>query len=184
MQGLIVKALKKLDSRDCIKYKTNKILFVLFIERGDPMRLTRAGEYAVRCVFYLSKQEPDVVIRRSEIAREMGIPDPFLGKIAQQLSRAGIIEIVQGAKGGLRLLRAPNELNLLEVVEAIMGEITLNDCILNPDSCSRATICAVHTVWQKAKTQLRQTLGEANFYELIRSESTQECIVAEKRQHK
>jgi DNA-binding IscR family transcriptional regulator len=35
-----------------------------------------------------------------EIARRMDIPEQFLGKIALQLARAGVIEIVQGAKGG------------------------------------------------------------------------------------
>ena len=127
------------------------------------MRLTRAAEYAVRCVLYLSAQENGVVASRKDIAREMDIPDQFLGKIAQQLSRAGILEIVQGPKGGFRLLLSPDKMRLLDVVETVIGEIFLNDCLMRPDSCARSQTCAVNKVWEKARNQLRDTLRESTF---------------------
>ena len=133
------------------------------------MRLTRAAEYAVRCVLYMAKQPVQSVIPRRNISRLMLIPDQFLGKIAQQLARAGLMEILQGARGGLRLLKAPESISLLEVVEAVMGEIFLNDCIMNSLSCERTSTCAVHTIWEKARNDLRRTLGEANFQQLSSS---------------
>jgi Rrf2 family protein len=135
------------------------------------MRLTRAGEYAVRCILYLSAREEGVVISRREVAEAMEIPGVFLGKIAQQLARAGILEIIQGARGGFRLLRSPKEITLLEVVEAVVGEIFLNDCLLKPRSCSRVECCAVHQIWIKARTQLRETLGQATFAQFLSEES-------------
>lgn len=135
------------------------------------MRLTRAGEYAVRCVLYLASQGVGALCARKEIARQMDIPDQFLGKIAQQLARAGAIEIVQGARGGFRLVVAPEELTLLEVVEAVIGEIFLNDCVMRPESCNRSHACAVHCVWAKAKDQLRQTLQEATFARILQETS-------------
>ncbi len=137
------------------------------------MRLTRAGEYAVRCVLYLSGQDRGIIIPRREIAHEMEIPEQFLGKIAQQLARAGIVEIVQGSKGGFRLVISPDQVSLLDVVEAVVGKIFLNDCVLRPDSCLRMQTCSVHQVWQKAKTQLRETLREATFAQLFEEKS---CI--------
>lgn len=135
------------------------------------MRLTRAAEYAIRCVLYLSKQSEGCVVARMEIASAMEIPDQYLGKIAQQLSRAGIIEIRQGARGGFRLVKPPSDLSLLDVIEAVMGEIFLNDCVLRPDSCTRSDACSVHVVWEKARNQLRKTLGEATFSTLIRNKA-------------
>ena len=131
------------------------------------MRLTRAGEYGVRCILYLAAQGRGVLIPRKEIVEAMEIPDQFLVKIAQELAKAGFIEIVQGAKGGFRLLRPLEEIDLLGVVEAVIGEIFLNDCILNPDSCKRVNTCAVHRVWEKARNQLRDTLREATFSRLV-----------------
>ncbi|MBW2095920.1 MAG: Rrf2 family transcriptional regulator [Deltaproteobacteria bacterium] len=135
------------------------------------MRLTRAGEYAVRCTLYLSSRNSGQIISRKEISREMDIPGQFLTKIAQQLAKAGILEIVQGAKGGYRLLAPPETLNLLEVIEVIEGELFLNDCVLRPESCFRSPTCAIHRVWEKARDQLRQTLRHATMDKLLDEEN-------------
>jgi Rrf2 family protein len=134
------------------------------------MRLTRAGEYAILCVYFMAKHEKGMVISLKRIAGAMDIPKQFLSKIAQQLSRSGIIDISQGPKGGCRLLVAPEKLSLLDVVEAIMGEILLNDCMLNAETCKRKVACAVHLVWKKAESQLKQTLREATFDKLVKEE--------------
>jgi Rrf2 family protein len=127
------------------------------------MRLTRAGEYAVRCMMYLSCLEVNKIGSRLEIAQAMDIPAQFLGKIAQQLARAGYIEIVQGPKGGFRMIVPPEKVTLLGVIEAVIGEIYLNDCLMRPESCHRLPTCSVYRVWKKARHQLRQTLEETTF---------------------
>lgn len=130
------------------------------------MRLTRAGEYAVRCMLYLSCLGVNKIGSRMEIAQAMDIPAQFLGKIAQQLARAGYIEIVQGPKGGFRLVVPPEKVTLLGVIEAVIGEIYLNDCLMRPDVCYRSPTCSVYQVWKKARHQLRQTLEETTFASL------------------
>ena len=127
------------------------------------MKLTRAGEYAVRTVLYLGTAEPGRVVPRREVAQAMDIPHEFLGKVAQDLSRAGIIRIERGAKGGYRLIPAPADVNLLDVVEAVEGEILLNDCIGSKKSCSRSLTCPVHPVWAEARGRLRLILAQADF---------------------
>lgn len=141
------------------------------------MRLTRAGEYAVRCMLYLASLGTGELAMRKEIARTMDIPEQFLGKIAQQLSRAGFIDIVQGSKGGYRLVVPPQKLTLLDVVEAVVGEIFLNDCVMRPASCNRSNACAVHLVWKKARSQLRATLKEATFAGLLQDSCQADAII-------
>ncbi len=135
------------------------------------MRLTKAGEYAVRCILYLSSQKEGAVIGRREIAQQMDIPDQFLGKIAQQLARAGLIEIIQGARGGYRLRLPPVEISLLSIVEAVIGEIFLNDCLMNSKYCLRSKVCSVNKIWEKARNQLRDTLRNVSFDQLLKEES-------------
>ena len=137
------------------------------------MRITKAGEYAVRCVLFMSGCEKNKIISRKEISRKMDIPEQFLGKIAQQLARSGFIEIVQGARGGYRLLITPEKISLLDVVESVTGEIFLNDCIMNPDSCRKSSSCSVNSIWEKARDQLRETLKQATFNKLLEDKS---CI--------
>ncbi|WP_084456579.1 RrF2 family transcriptional regulator [Desulfogranum mediterraneum] len=137
------------------------------------MRLTRAAEYAIRCMVYLAKQGKGVLTSRQEIAERAEIPGHFLAKIAQDLAKAGFLEIRQGAKGGFVLLKNPIEISLLEVVETMIGEIYLNDCIARPASCKVSYSCAVHRVWLEARDQLRATLARVSFEQLVREES---CI--------
>jgi Rrf2 family transcriptional regulator, iron-sulfur cluster assembly transcription factor len=140
-------------------------------EQVGAMRLTRAGEYAVRCMMYLCCLGVGNTGSRKEIAQAMDIPAQFLGKIAQQLARAGYIEIVQGPKGGFRLIVPPEEVTLLGVVEAVIGEIYLNDCLMRPESCFRSPTCTVYGVWETARRQLRQTLEQTTFAGLLEEPS-------------
>ena len=135
------------------------------------MRLTRAGEYAIRCALYLCFEGMGTVASKKKIAECMDIPSQFLGKIAQQLARAGIIEIVQGSRGGYRLLIPANDLTLLDVVEAVIGEIYLNDCVARPDSCDRIPACSIHRIWDTARNQLRDTLRQADFKSILADRS-------------
>lgn len=130
------------------------------------MRLTRAGEYAIRCISYLSKKGIGVSVPKQEIADQGEIPSSFLAKIAQDLSKGGLIEIQQGAKGGYRLLKEPEDITLLEVVEIMIGRIYLNDCVGRPKSCPSSPRCLVHRVWDNASEQLRTNLANANFAQL------------------
>ena len=131
------------------------------------MRLTRAGEYAVRCMLYLCREGRGVLTNRQEIADSADIPPHFLAKIAQQLAKAGFIEIRLGAHVGLVLIKDPSDISLLEVVETMIGEIYLNDCIIRPGSCGDQPFCAVHKVWLRARNQLRETLAAVSLAELL-----------------
>jgi len=119
----------------------------------------------------LAKNGIGKVVSRNEVSAYGHIPPHFLAKIAQQLSRAGIIEILQGARGGYRLLVPPEKLSLLQVIEAIIGEIFLNDCVVRPESCHASSSCAVNSVWLQARDQLRKTLAQVTFAQLIEDES-------------
>ena len=135
------------------------------------MRLTRAAEYAIRCMIYLARQGRGVLASRQDIAASAGIPPHFLAKIAQNLAKAGFIEIRQGARGGFVLQKEPADISLLTVVETMIGEIFLNDCVARPASCQASYHCAVHRIWLEARDQLRHTLQQVHFDQLIRDDS-------------
>ncbi len=111
------------------------------------MRLTRAAEYAIRCVIYLSRQGQSVLTSRQEIAEQADIPAHFLAKIAQDLAKAGLIEIRQGARGGFLLSKNPADVTLLEVVETMIGEISLNDCVARPSGCKISRCYSHQNLW-------------------------------------
>jgi Rrf2 family protein len=134
------------------------------------MEITRATEYAIRCVLHLALAPPDRVVPRREIAAARGIPDQFLSKIAQRLARAGVIRIHQGARGGYQLAIPAERLTLLEVVEVAEGALVLNKCVMHAKTCARTCVCAAHRVWSEARRQLRATLAGVTFATLAAEE--------------
>ena len=132
------------------------------------MRLTRAAEYAIRCMIYLCQLGRGMLANKNDIAEQAEIPPQFLAKIAQDLAKAGFIDIRQGPRGGFILLKEPRDITLLDVVETMIGEIYLNDCVARPSSCNALRACGVHQVWISARQQLRETLRQATFDKLIR----------------
>lgn len=137
------------------------------------MRLTRAGEYAIRCMVYLAFKGKGILVVKQEIVNQVDIPGPFLAKIVQDLARAGLIEIRQGPKGGYILAKDPAQITLLEVVEVMIGKLQLNDCVGMPWTCVASSHCRVHNIWEEASAQLRGYLSGITFAELIKDES---CI--------
>jgi Rrf2 family protein len=126
---------------------------------------------------YLACQPAGQVVASRQVAQAMEIPQQFLGKIAQVLGRAGILEIGQGSRGGLSLARPPKEITLLMVVEAAEGELTLNQCLLHSHDCGRSGMCAVHRVWDEARQALRGVLGKANFAALAAQEKKEQTRI-------
>jgi Rrf2 family protein len=141
------------------------------------MEITRATEYAVRCVLHLALEPADRVVPRREIAAAREIPEHFLGKIAQRLARAGVIRILQGARGGYQLAVPAERLTLLAVVEAAEGDLVLNKCVMHAKTCPRTCVCAAHRVWAKARQQLRATLADVTFADLAAQEGPLPILV-------
>ncbi|MDF1499084.1 MAG: Rrf2 family transcriptional regulator [Anaerolineales bacterium] len=130
------------------------------------MQITRQADYAVRAVLYLAGLNNGRRAPTSEIARKQHIPPSFLAKIVSQLSVAGVVQTSRGARGGVSLARPPQDISLLEVVEAIDGPIALNACVLDPKACQFGSDCVVHEVWCKAQAELVDKLRQTNFNSL------------------
>lgn len=127
------------------------------------MQITRQADYAVRAVLYLASLSNGTRAPTSQIAREQGIPSSFLAKIVSQLSVAGVVQTSRGARGGVSLARPSEEITLLEVIEAIDGPITLNECVPDPNDCPFGEDCTVHMIWLEAQSDLIKRLGITNF---------------------
>jgi Rrf2 family protein len=127
------------------------------------MQITRQADYAVRAILFLSKLSNGGRAPTSQIAQDREIPPSFLAKIISQLSVAGLVHTSRGARGGVSLSRPPNNITLLEVIEAIDGPICLNDCVNDPLTCCFSDTCVVHDVWVSAQTDLIDRLSAIDF---------------------
>ena len=130
------------------------------------VQVTRAADYAVRVMIHLAGMPPGRRASQPQLAEAAECPPPFLSKVLQRLTRAGLVISHRGNAGGFELPQAQRRATLLEIVEAIDGPILLNIC-LSPDTpCGRSNGCQAHRVWAKAQTALREVLGAAVIEEM------------------
>lgn len=131
------------------------------------MQITRQADYAVRAMLYLARLEPNDRAATSKIAEVQKIPPSFLAKIISQLSIAGLIHTSRGAKGGVLLSRPASAISLLEVVEAIDGPISLNECTLSPNICDFSDDCPMHKIWCETQSELITKLRKSTFADFV-----------------
>jgi Rrf2 family protein len=112
---------------------------------------------------YLAQLGAERRAATSQIAQEKQIPPSFLAKIVSQLSVAGLLQTSRGAHGGVSLARSPEEISLLDVVEAIDGPILLNECVGEKGACTFGDACAIRPIWCDAQKELVERLKGTNF---------------------
>jgi len=88
--------------------------------------ITNQQIYALQAMRYLARAGVGIVVSRQEIADAEGISTHFLAKILQDLSKRGLIEIRQGSRGGPVLIKSPDKITLLEVLEICGGPFHFN----------------------------------------------------------
>jgi Rrf2 family protein len=133
----------------------------------DIMQITRQADYAVRAVLYLANLGNNERAATSTVAEDQRIPPSFLAKIISQLSIAGLLHTSRGARGGVTLAREPQDISLLEVIEAIDGPIQLNECVGEDKECSFDADCPLRPVWSEAQNELVTRLKRTNFAQLM-----------------
>ncbi|MGA2109770.1 MAG: Rrf2 family transcriptional regulator [Syntrophorhabdales bacterium] len=133
------------------------------------MYLTREADYAVRCVLFLSR-EADRIASAGEISKAGLIPKGFLAKILQRLAKRGIVRSTKGAAGGFALSKPPEEVCVLDVIEALQGPFAINACAVDENACDLSAACAVHPVWVELRQGIEERLKEETFAKLIKRE--------------
>ncbi len=130
------------------------------------MQITRRADYAARTMLDVASLESGSVALTHEVAARQGIPAPFLAKIVQALTRAGLLRSHRGSGGGIALAKPADQITLLQVVEAVDGPIAVNSCVLWPDECSMAEDCPLREIWCEARSLLVTRLRGTRLSEL------------------
>ncbi|MCU0974276.1 MAG: Rrf2 family transcriptional regulator [Burkholderiales bacterium] len=91
------------------------------------MRLTDYTDYTLRVLIYCASN-PSRRVTISEIADAYSISRNHLTKIVHELGRQGVLETSRGRGGGLRLLRAPSQITVGEIVRAAETDFALVEC--------------------------------------------------------
>ncbi|HEX2848984.1 MAG TPA: Rrf2 family transcriptional regulator [Acidimicrobiales bacterium] len=92
------------------------------------MRIGEGVEWAIHCCTLLAVVGEERPLPVARLAEFHGVPAPYLAKQMQALARAGIVESVAGKRGGYRLRKAPPEVSLLDIYDAVEGDAAAFRC--------------------------------------------------------
>jgi Rrf2 family protein len=129
--------------------------------------LTKTGLHAVRAVVALARLPAGAYAGAARVAREIGAPQNYLGKLLQTLAREGLVESQKGLGGGFRLARDPRRVTLYDVVEPIEHISRWSGCILGRPECSDADPCAIHNRWKAVRDAYLHMLRRTTIGELV-----------------
>jgi Rrf2 family protein len=124
---------------------------------------------ATRAALFLALQPPDRLAPIREIARSLGLPKPYLAKVIQQLTAAGLVVAQRGPGGGLRLARPSRAISLWDVVRAVEGPADTQICALGLQACGDEHPCPLHARWSRLRAQMHRLLSRTTLQALART---------------
>jgi Rrf2 family protein len=135
------------------------------------VRLSGGVEWALHCCVVLSGLRRPVPA--AKLAEFHDVSPSYLAKQLQALSRAGLVRSVQGQSGGYLLTRAASDITVLDVVEAVDGDVRTFVCTevrqrgplaAEPASCTAP--CSIARVMWDADRAWREALRAVSIAEL------------------
>lgn len=131
---------------------------------------SQTTEYALRAVAYLAGL-PGTPATTKQMAAAVRIPESYLAKVIQSLSRAGLIHSQRGLHGGSTLARPADEITLYDVVQAIDPIKRIVTCPLGLKSHG-TQLCPVHKRLDQAMDVVERELRNATLADLLAEPST------------
>lgn len=130
------------------------------------MKLSIAAEYAIRGILVLTEEHGQGPVTLDIVCARRKLPKQYLTKLFSNLAKAGLVHPVRGKGGGYTLARSPEQINLLQVVEAVEGPIILNLCQHTPSQCRR-DLCKIRPVWTDLQKTVREKLSGLTLSECL-----------------
>ena len=131
------------------------------------MHLTIRSNHAMRLLMYCGLNHGRVT-PAAEIARACNSSEAHLGKIANWLAQQGYVETVRGRGGGVRLVRAPSEISVGEIVRGTETGSCIVECHdAETNTCPLRDACKFRGVLEGAMGAFLKVLDTYTLADLI-----------------
>jgi Rrf2 family protein len=140
------------------------------------IRLSKKVEYALISILHLADGTEDNPVSVREIVEEYKLPQELVGKILQKLVKAGIVESVQGVKGGYILKKRLDQISLKDIIEIVDGSVRLTRCSTRHDtfcSCQSLKSCNIKNAIYYLQKDIQAYFDSIKLNQFIDIESLQ-----------
>ena len=121
--------------------------------------VTSKSRYAVVALAELARAG-DTPMPIGQVAERRGIPVQFLEQLFSTLRRDGLLTSQRGVKGGYKLARPPDQITVIEVVQALDGKVG-------------AEADEAGGIWGEGVAALRKVFGQTTIAEVARREAAE-----------
>jgi Rrf2 family nitric oxide-sensitive transcriptional repressor len=131
------------------------------------MRLTAFSDYTLRTLIYLALR-PDTLCTIEEIAAAYDISAHHLTKVVHQAAQAGEIATVRGQRGGMRLARRADAINIGAVLRRTEPDLDIAPCFGSGAACAIQPACVLQGVLGDALAAFLAVLDRTTLADLVR----------------
>ena len=129
---------------------------------------SNSTKYAIRAIVHMLKHQDKGKNTVVEMATELHIPQPYLSKVLQQLSKSDVISSAKGRGGGFYLSKSNMDRPLIDVVICIEGHNVFNQCVLGLPACSDENPCILHPQFKAFKSSIEQSICNQAVEDLLK----------------
>ena len=122
-------------------------------------------EYALRAVVHLAQHAP-AGRTTEQVADATKVPKAYLSKVLQGLSRAGVVQSQRGIGGGISLVKSPDQLTILEVVNSVEPIERIQVCPLGLESHG-THLCPLHRRVDNALAMVEDAFKTTTLAEIL-----------------
>jgi Rrf2 family protein len=133
--------------------------------------ISQGAQYAISAIIALSKQPEGQTVSAADLAKPLNCPAAYLSQVLSKLKPSGILKSQRGLKGGVFLAKAPQDIYLMDVIEAIDGTDFFKNCFLGIEGCGHIEPCPFHDFWSKERVKIQEWLKNTSFSEVEKSMS-------------
>jgi Rrf2 family protein len=126
-------------------------------------RLSKRADYGLIALKHLAIHG-EAACSAPEIARTYNIPAELMAKVLQKLVRKGLLESHAGPNGGYALARKPEDISIIEVLEALEGPLQLTPC--EADDCEQQDLCSIRDPLRRVKQRVVSVLVDTTIHQL------------------
>jgi Rrf2 family protein len=130
------------------------------------MMISKTGVHAALALTLMAQLKPGEYAGTVTIAKEIGAPQNYLGKLLNTLAGVGLLESQKGFGGGFRLARKSGDISLYDIIEPIDKVSRWSGCLLGKGSCTPNSPCAVHDRWKRVREEYMHFLKETTVEDL------------------
>jgi Rrf2 family protein len=127
-------------------------------------------EYALRAVVCLAS-DPSASRTVEQVAQVTRVSPTYLAKVIQKLVHAGILRSQRGVGGGIALAKPPEELTILEVVNAVDPIVRIKHCPLGL-AAHGVNLCPLHRRVDQALALVEDAFRSTTLAEVLAEPTT------------